>query len=491
MSSRSLKDDSKGTPLLAAEEAEECQPGAAVPPSDHMWQTVRLVFFTVMLLITSIGNQVYFKQMTDTMANYGWFLTQLSTVMYVPMFAMLAGSQVLNVNKELLQKFTLMGLFDGVSGILQVLGSVHTSGPTQVLLSQVAIPATLVCSVLFLGAKFHHLQYIGAATILAGIIMANWFKSADDDSSSGSDDLIFNALFVLAVIPSVLSNVYKEVAFRGIEGDLDVNNLQFWVGLVQVFTNFACMPVYTMKMLGPQRVALSDMLVSTVGGSRCLFFGENQVFLNCDFDGMKACDHCPDAWLPVSLYMLFNFAYNIFTMLVIKHGSAALCFLAATLRMPLSSVAFSSPLIMGSSAVPLKGQDVFVLVMLLLGLCLYRHGGQILKRRLEPQATPPSSPYQSVISSFRRAAGVASRHSPARLMPLFARGLPVVQPEFVVLRAQAPQPRTAERVRSDLIRRLGAASPWQSPRLRHMAANSPRGSSLDKHLVPEFIMVSE
>lgn len=439
-----------------------------------------LAFYTIMLLITSVGNTVYFKRMTNAMPNYGWYLTMLSTVIYVPFFAALAGSGVLQTKQELISKFLVMGICDGLSGTLMVLGGVHTSGTLQVLLSQVVIPFTMVASVSMIGKRYHPLQQVGAAVIVLGIVLAKAGGSSHSDSSN--NELVFNVLFIISIVPSALSSVFKEVAFRGFDGDLDVNVLQFWVASFQVVVNIIAMPIYTLKMLGAQQVPLEQMPGLTFGGTRCLFYYEDQVVTECDFPGAKPCDHCQHAWVPVMGYLAFNLFFNIFTMLVIKHGSATLSFLVSTLRMPLSSVAFSSPLIMGDEAVPVGMSDYFSLFVILAGLVAYRGGARMLKRRQREEVAPASpsasplwpSPTDSVQGAVRRGAS-----NVWRLAPLFSTGTPMMmQPAFVLVREKGPQPRSADRIRNDLYRRLGATSPLHSPRLRDRSPpdRSPPGS---------------
>lgn len=91
-------------------------------------------------MLTPGAPQIYFKRMTSAMPNYGWYLTQLSTFVYVPIFAVLSGTGAMQHAKPgLLFKFAMMGVFDGLSGTLMVLGGVHTSGTMQVLLSQASM----------------------------------------------------------------------------------------------------------------------------------------------------------------------------------------------------------------------------------------------------------------------------------------------------------------------------------------------------------------
>lgn len=48
--------------------------------------------------------------------------------------------------------------------------------------------------------------------------------------------------------PFALSNVIKEVAFRGVQ--MDVMVLQFWVALFQFFVGFAMLPLTSLPLLG-------------------------------------------------------------------------------------------------------------------------------------------------------------------------------------------------------------------------------------------------
>eukprot|EP00435_Cladocopium_sp_Y103_P041291 s1891_g11.t1 len=126
---------------------------------------------------------------------------------------------------------------------------------------------------------------------------------------------VSNIFFAMAILPQAVSTVFKEIAFRGYDGDLDVNVLQFWVAVFQVAVNFICMPVYTLPMLGTQRVPLEEMPNIALGGSKCLFVGQDragtslgpgkareapdQVVENCGLPDEKPCDNCEKALVPV------------------------------------------------------------------------------------------------------------------------------------------------------------------------------------------------
>mmetsp|Transcript_33496 Transcript_33496/g.96155 ORF Transcript_33496/g.96155 Transcript_33496/m.96155 type:complete len:487 (-) Transcript_33496:327-1787(-) len=461
-------------------------------------QRLRLGLYAFCLLVASLGNQVYFKRMTSAMPNYGWYLTQLSTFVYVPIFAVLAGTGVVQSAKPgLLFKFAMMGVFDGLSGTLMVLGGVHTSGTMQVLLSQAVIPTTLILSTLLLRKQFHALQKAGAAFIVCGIILAKTMGG----SSGGTDNMVvFNVIFFMAVIPNAASSVFKEVAFKGFDGDLDVNVLQFWVACFQLVVNFLAMPIYTLQVLGPQQVPLSEMPALITGGTKCLFFLEDQVKMDCGFPGQKACDTCATAWIPVMVFFMFNVCCNVFTVLVIKHGSAALGFLISTLRMPLAAFAFGSPLVMGNEAVPPGPQDFVCLGVIIVGLSIYRYGGVLLQRQEPVELASPSpseySPPQSpaMPSPSRSQSSLAepltgSRRPKWANIPLFSTGGVPAMPAFVQLKAPKVKPRSANRVRYDLYHKLGAASPLNSPQYRHLSP--PASPNLHRNRLEADMLLPE
>lgn len=446
-----------------------------------------LVTYAIMLLVFSVSNQVCLKMTTAAMSNYGWFLTQLSSFIYVPVFALMAGSGLRKpLSKGTLRNFAIMGGLDSLGGVLMVLGGIRTAGTMQLLLSQAVIPFTLLMSVLFLKRRFHGVQYLGAAAILFGIVVAkvNMNGSAGEDGVEDAllagNDPIFNLLFVGAMVPLATSSTFKEVAFRGHDGDLDVNVLQFYVLCFQVLWNFLCMPIYSAQMLGTARVPLSSMPALVSHGSKCLFLLEDQVVDSCGLPDQRACDHCQNAWVVVCCYVFANFGYNLSVVLVIKHGSAALTFLVSTLRMPLGALAFSSTLIMGSGAVPLQVSDLQSLAVILAGLWFYRLGGRLLEPKKPGadnqqgfKASPGSSPRNWFMSpsDAPKSDRKGRRFSLRPMLPGFAPAA-LVQPVFALVpHVDTPKPRSPDRLRSDLMRRLGTASPLHSPQNRHRTPN--------------------
>merc|ERR1719487_1002068 len=88
----------------------------------------QLLIYTVLLLLSSVGNQLFFKRMTSAMPNYCFFLATLSTIFYLPVFGILSGRGIAkDITQKSILRFAVMGLFDGLAGVLMILGGSHTS----------------------------------------------------------------------------------------------------------------------------------------------------------------------------------------------------------------------------------------------------------------------------------------------------------------------------------------------------------------------------
>ena len=126
-----------------------------------------------------------------------------------------------NITKETTDfpksKFLMMGLFDSFAGVLMLFGGVHTAGSTQALLGNSIIPITMLLSVIFLKTPFKFNHYFGAFVIMCGVlaVIAPQLLSS---ANTGGDEPLFNFIFVLSVVPSAFSSIYKQLIF----GDVDI-----------------------------------------------------------------------------------------------------------------------------------------------------------------------------------------------------------------------------------------------------------------------------
>ncbi|KAL8454980.1 hypothetical protein Emag_001183 [Eimeria magna] len=296
------------------------------------------------------------RRMLDKMPNYSGFLNQLTNFVFIPVFAafcihqysqgklsqglrgqgsgLRSGSLTFSQEELCADGLSRWGLRHHVG----CRGRPHISLPdylqmclvtqtwtAQVVLSQLGIPVMLLLCRFVLGKTYNAIQHLGAAVIIVGVLVVESPGLLHPSAEDSSNLPFFNLLFLLSILPSSLSYVVKEVAFRGVQ--MNTSFLQFWVALFQFFVGFALLPLTSLPLLG------SGLKVERLG-----------VFLFLHGIGLRPRRR---AGVEVLVYILFNLIYNVCAMLVLKHCGATVLFLVMTVRLPLTSMAFYSKLIVG------------------------------------------------------------------------------------------------------------------------------------------------
>jgi len=323
---------------------------------------------------------------------------QISTVVYVPLCYTVVNLLVhsAKIDGKAMEapkyKFAIIALLDGLTGLFTLFGGVYTAGTTQMLLMQGAIPITMVLSILILKTRVEFMQFAGAAVILAGVfvVMAPKIFATPDRAfvaERSGDVFLFNVIFFLGNIPSGLGNVYKEGAFKQHE-NLDVWFVMMWTATFQTMLQWMMLPFNSLSFLGDQAIPMNELWSAWVNGARC-FVGINTVVHDCyvrdPIFGMQPCDSCGGSWFIICQYLVANIGFNMFSIMLIKEGSAALYIIIMTLRLPLGNIAFYMPWIMGDEAQDFNSHDISGLVVILLGLVLYR----IQRAPAEPESDAP------------------------------------------------------------------------------------------------------
>ena len=316
------------------------------------------------------------------MYNYPMFLNMMSTVLYIPIcFAYIIPITMFtdNISKSQQEipkyKFAVMGTLDSIAGIMQVFAvNFISNAPMIVLVQQSAIPISMAISKTFLKARYTTAQYVGAGVVLLGIVcvlIPNFLtppttNNTTSNNNNGSvSEIFWVAVLILSCVPMCMSSVYKEKALGEI--DIDVVYLNGWVAVFQsLFAIPLCFPSASIINM-PYR----DIMPNMYGGMLC-WAGINSIQ---DSDGIHKPDDCAMAPVFVTLFLFFNVIYNLLIIVVLKYGSANILWMASTVIVPLSNVAFSLNFMPGHR--PLHTWDLIGLGVIMFGLVLYRFFGQI------------------------------------------------------------------------------------------------------------------
>jgi len=156
-------------------------------------------------------------------------------------------------------------------------------------------------------------------------------------------------LYASANIPSAFSTVYKEIGFES--AAIDVNFMQWIVVMYQTLISFGFVPLQSIPYLSgsAEGNSLSSSWSDFVGGTQC-FLGETPAGSAADLD-------CSRAGLLLLLYVVVNLLYANIGLILVKAGSemqagAVLRSLAGAVKLPVSTLLFSSTLLMGKNAEP-------------------------------------------------------------------------------------------------------------------------------------------
>lgn len=155
--------------------------------------------------------------------------------------------------------------------------------------------------------------------------------------------------------------------------------------------------------------------------------GINSIVSRCGDGFQKVCDDCEGAWIPLFVYLLFNIAYNVAVVLVIKFGGANLLYLIMTMRLPLLQLAFSLKFI-NNPPDAFTWSDGVGFAFILVGLIQYGWAGRRKAGENEQAIAYPSMfGFESAAVALEAKAHAERRMNPQRIRSGFYARLGISQ----------------------------------------------------------------
>ena len=244
------------------------------------------------------------------------------------------------------------------------------------LLSQAAVPVSMIISKIMLTAKYSYIQFFGATLVCIGLLISLW-PSLNGGGGDMVDMLVYGGLIVGSCVPMCLSSVYKEIRLG--EKDVDVVYFNGMVALWQLLFTAISLPLMVIIQKNEstgEYFSISDAPAQMRDGLRCIFA----------IDSSES-DNCAKAPIFLPAYIVVNICFNILIIVVLKVGGSNLLWLAMTVMVPFANVSFSLDVMKHIAAEAyvgaLKPTDVIGLVVIMVGLITYRFIDRIFKRRKE------------------------------------------------------------------------------------------------------------
>lgn len=342
-----------------------------VKKEDKRKQIMFIISF-LLLLVVGLGNKIFQKLQSLPMHNYPYFLSLFVTFLYVPLsFAyiwpmMIWGKEITAEQRAIpWYKFAVMGVLDGIAGVLQTFAVNYIpSGSLLILLTQSAIPISMLISKLILKAKYGIHHYSGAAVVLAGLIVVllpNFIEpEANTSDESNLVITIWCGVMIFSCVPMTLSSVYKEKALGEVE--IDVIYMNGWIAVYQSITSVAL----AIPSAYASGLTISELPKNLLDGAKC-YVGTDSIL---HATSSVPADQCHSAPLFVTSYLLFNVVYNVLIIMILKYGSSNILWLAMTLMVPFGNLAFALHFVPGHQ--PLTVWNDVGLVLIMGGLIVYR-----------------------------------------------------------------------------------------------------------------------
>jgi len=356
---------------------------------------------------------------------------------YVTFMMIRYGNQVITPEQQQIPKrtFAVFGLLDTLSIGVQTFASCYLSGPLLVMLPQAAIPFSMLFSRYFQKKRFRAVQYGGAVVVILGIFLilepmlnllpttssaatnstgfvcetnlqefdvdefcyicrdeltedscllhnetkprgignnttdtvhlCTWIRTEESDASADQGaSIVWSMAVILSCIPMTLSSLYKEITVSKVE--VDPLYMNGWTAFFQLFPSLV-MAVVAAPLFSPP-VEPHELPRHFLNAWDCYYHGRGTVDHGCYLD-----IQCGKAFWLWNLNFALIVLYTVFSVLLLKYGSASLLYLALTITVPLGNLAFCLPFMPGYA--PMHLTDILGLVVIVLGLGLYRSNG--------------------------------------------------------------------------------------------------------------------
>ena len=222
----------------------------------------------------------------------------------------------------------------------------------------------MVLSLMFLQTKYRRCHILGAILVLYGALV-DMIPILRGEGSTNMPDPSFMwiTLYILAMVPSASSNVYKEIGLKDV--DLDIWYANAWISFYQLL--WGVLTIWTIRI-----PAFCD---PPVPWTQLWNYVEkaNACFLGYPVQVNGAVEACDTGVLQVFMvFIIFNMMYNQFMLYIFKEGSSVLFVVSSAVCLPLTDVLYMVPLLSGPSAQQtFTIYDGFSLFVLIMGLLVY------------------------------------------------------------------------------------------------------------------------
>tara|TARA_B100000780_G_C21088559_1_gene438619 strand:- start:99 stop:1523 length:1425 start_codon:yes stop_codon:yes gene_type:complete len=336
-----------------------------------------ILLYSILTIASASLQAVAFKNAGYALGPYPYFILLAVSFAFVPIFFIGVAliqkyGQILKAAQsfEYKKAFAVIGVLNGMNGILIIFSNPHVSGIAQSTLSQFVIPLTLTLSVVILRASFSKLMWFGAVIIMSGVMieLSPTFSSTAVINKTNNNGW-WAVVFALGQLPAALCSIYQERAFtKGVR--INVVYMMAWSSLAQFISLLFAAPLNFIPGFGNAGGSVNGFIENMKNATLCV----SNTLPNHHSE-------CSRAGLLLGCCILTMLLTNVFQALLVKHSSASLSVLVLTMITPASTFCFTLPFLMGKDTEVMSILEWVALGILMIGVVIYRYA-DVLERKI-------------------------------------------------------------------------------------------------------------
>lgn len=330
-----------------------------------------LMFLSIILVVITPLDYILYIRWLDGMTNYKWFASSFIFPLFGILFFYMGVLYLKMRNVEIVtckqKPLAVMGVLDGIRSLLQSFSAPYLSIIVMTILDKLSLPLLMMFSFCFLHRRYYKSHYLGVFLTIYGVMVSYIPNFSNGKFSEGWATFIF----LLGILPGVLSYIYKEKMLGDTNTDIWWMNL--WISVWQFLFGLFMFPVMLIPISG------SDITIKTSDiGS---YF--NDAF-KCQFAGINSRegDKCEANLVFLLIYNVISTIINILMFLVIKEGSSTYYMIINTVKLPIQAWLGSYKVIAGNNYAPININNLFSFVLLGVSAAVYSNKKEIKYERV-------------------------------------------------------------------------------------------------------------
>ena len=334
----------------------------------------RLIIYTVLLILLTSFDYILYVKWIQGMKNYKWYAGSF----IFPLFGCLLFWVPVWYKKYIVRypfteeykfpqkRLLALGTFDSINAILSTYATPYLSVLLMTILDKLSLPLTMIASCVYLKTKYRISHYLGAFLTVYGVAVS--FIPEFSQGSQVRQDY-WLALYVISLIPGVMSYCYKEKNLK--DYPLDIWWMNAWISVWQIFFGILSFPIIFAPIPSGNKVSPHEIGHYLVNATKCQFGAINSL----------PTDHCQGVFWIFLWYQAVSTICNVLMFIIIREESSVVYQVINTLKMPITAWLGSYSSLVGDQAQSLDPADIFSFLMISVGVVVYNWNSERSKKK--------------------------------------------------------------------------------------------------------------